>query len=146
MNVTVGRFCLFSDFNIAQSINERLFVFFFSFLVIFCLLQIANETKTGNGMSKIFILQLFEMFDCVWNSSKVLFAQTNQVKWLHQLPIATIGRSFFSFFSKVEKKTPEVEKVFIFRGKKMSKNFAQKDIKWTEADSIEMVKLVIFLL
>jgi hypothetical protein len=25
----------------------------------------------------------------------------------------------------------------------MSKNFAQKDIKWTEADSIEMVTLVI---
>jgi hypothetical protein len=68
-----------------------------------------------------------------------LFAQTNQAKWLHQLPIATIertdGRAFHFFFSKVEKETPEVEKqkktfFFSFRGeKKMSKNFAQKDIK-----------------
>ena len=129
MNVTVGLVCLFSDFNIGQSINERLFVFFFSFLFFFCLIQVANETKTGNRMSKIFILQLFEMFDCAWNSSKVLFAQTNQVKWLHQLPIATIGRSFFSFFffsQKSKRKRRRSKKFLFFEEKRCQKTLPKR--------------------
>jgi len=104
-------------------------------------------------ISEILNLQLFKkLFDCIWNSSKVLFAQTNQAKWLHQLPIATIERTeeLFTFSSQKSKRKRRRSKnkkqlfFFSFRGeKKMSKNFAQKDIKWTEADSIEMVTLVI---